>query len=890
MWRSDVRGVITYANAAWKTVLGVPASDIVGRRMAEIVAPEQVAQAEAAMATVLGGESLREQEMAFAASSGATVHVLTSLTPLRDADGVVTGHGGVAQDITERRGREDALRQSEARCRQISEHTDDVLWAMSLPGTKFTYVSPSAHKLRGYTPEEILAQTMEDALTPESLERVHAMMREALQGERPHPGSVRRVTQLVQRRKDGSTVPTEVAATLLFDNLGQPVELVGVSRDISDRLAAEKALRESEARYRFITEHTDDVIWTLSLATGRFTFLSPSVFRLRGFTPEECTSQTVADALTPESAAKAAVILKHAISERRAGDSTVYRFISRLDQRRKDGSIVPTEVAVSLIFDEAGRPDELIGVTRDISERLAAEEVAAAERERLATTLRSIGDGVITTDTSGRVMIVNKVAEELTGWSQGEVLGKPLASVLRLIDEATCAPREDPVAWVLAHNERVELANHTVLVSRDGTERVISDSAAPITSSGGATLGVVLVFRDMTEKLRLLEAAQRADKLDALGILAGGIAHDFNNLLSGLFGYVDLARRATHGNTEAQECLDGAASAFSRARDLTQQLLTFAKGGQPVKRVGDVGRVVAESSRFALSGARIGSELAIAPDLWPCAFDEGQLGQVIDNVVINARQAMPAGGAVTITAANATLEEGQHPSLRAGRYVKVSVSDTGVGIPSKLLRRVFDPFFSTKQSGSGLGLATCYSIMQKHDGSIDVESEHGRGTTFHIFLPATTARAVGPAGTPAPTHKGSGHVLVMDDESFIRRLVGKMLSRMGYTVLEAADGDEALSVLVQADARGDRVVLALLDLTVPGRTGGREAIAHIRDAFPSLPVFASSGYSDDSVMARPGDFGFTDSIAKPYLFDQLAALLDKHLAGARGEPAAGPDG
>jgi len=657
----------------------------------------------------------------------------------------------------------------------------------------------------------------------------------------------------------------------------ESISLSGITHALKRAQEELKRREESEAHYRFIAENTDDVIWSLSLQTNKFTYLSPSVFTLRGFTPEECMTQTMADALTPESLQSAMALLQHTISERTPGDTSLFKFINQLDQNCKDGSVVSTEVATTLVFDKHGKPVELIGVTRNITERKRAEEALAAEKERLAITLRSIGDGVITTDTTGNVVIVNKIAEELTGWSQQEAGGKPLAVVFNIINEMTRKPCENPVDKVLSSGKVIELANHTLLLARDGTERIIADSGAPIKNKNGVTTGVVLVFRDMTEKQKLLETMQRTDKLDSLGILAGGIAHDFNNLLSGVFGFIDLARRSSRENPTALSYLDNAIGVFARAKDLTQQLLTFSKGGVPVRKTGNLGPLIIESTKFALSGSKIASEFNIPQDLYQCDFDKNQIGQVIDNIVINAQQAMPAGGKIVISAQNKFLDDSEIPKLRGGRYVKVSIADTGTGIPSKLLKRIFDPFFTTKQKGNGLGLSTCYSIMQKHDGCIEVESELDKGSIFHLYLPATQQKNIVESTQTFSQHKGCGKIIVMDDEDFIRTLARKMFFEMGYTVIEAIHGEEALRILADSKKTETPVVCAILDLTIPGGMGGKEAIVEIRKSHPDLPVFATSGYSEDPVIARPQEFGFTDSIRKPFLLEELAEILNRYL-------------
>jgi PAS domain S-box-containing protein len=516
------------------------------------------------------------------------------------------------------------------------------------------------------------------------------------------------------------------------------------------------------------------------------------------------------------------------------------------------------------------RTSELEAANRELKE---SRQFLENEKERLIVTLRSIGDGVITTDTSGRILMMNRVAEELTGWKQEDACGKPLTDVFVVINELTREKIANPADKVLEFNTIIELANHTVLVSRDGIERVIADSGAPIRDVNDVILGVVLVFRDMTEKQKLLENAQRTDKLESIGLLAGGIAHDFNNLLSGLFGYIDLALGNTN-DPSVSKYLEKALDVFNRARDLTRQLLTFSKGGAPIRKTGNIGRYVRDSVLFALSGSSVICEFSIAEDLKECDFDENQIGQVIDNIVINAIQAMPSGGTLYVGIRNTVLTSGNHVNLQEGNYIVISITDTGIGIPLSIINRIFDPFFTTKQNGNGLGLATCYSIIKKHDGIIHVESELGKGSTFFIYLPSKNPATRTTDDTHVVKHRGDGLIVIMDDEEFILEILGRMLTDMGYEVIQTRSGEELLAKVDELENLGRKVKAGILDLTIPGGMGGRDAVKKLREKYSVLPIFASTGFSEDPVMASPGQFGFTASICKPYRKFELAALLN----------------
>lgn len=380
------------------------------------------------------------------------------------------------------------------------------------------------------------------------------------------------------------------------------------------------------------------------------------------------------------------------------------------------------------------------------------------------------------------------------------------------------------------------------------------------------------------ERLKLEQQVAQSQRLESLGLLAGGIAHDFNNLMAGIYDHVELALDGLL-DKEAADNLARAMSSMGRARDLTRQLLTFAKGGAPVRSVGRLFPFAEESARFALSGGRATCTFDIPADLWPCNFDRNQIGQVVDNLVINARQATPGEGSIRISARNARLEAGEAAALPAGDYVIVSIADSGIGIPPEVLPRIFDPFFTTKEQGRGLGLSTCHSIMRRHDGAITVESTPGKGSTFHLYLPA--ARAAGdvrPAERPAAKHRGRGRVLVMDDEKAVSDVLASMLTSLGHAVETVGDGGVAVELFAKEREAGRPFRAAFLDLTVPGGMGGGEAARRLRAIDKVVPLFVMSGYAEDPVMADPAAHGFSGSLRKPFAKADLSDLIDRHLA------------
>ena len=367
--------------------------------------------------------------------------------------------------------------------------------------------------------------------------------------------------------------------------------------------------------------------------------------------------------------------------------------------------------------------------------------------------------------------------------------------------------------------------------------------------------------------------------MESLGIVAGGIAHDFNNLLTAIVGNISLAKMRLGPSSPASDLLDGAEAASVRAQGLTQQLLTFSKGGAPIRTVTSLARLVEETTRFSITGSNVKAFFELAPDLWPVNIDPNQISQVIQNLVINADQAMPTGGYITIKAENKHVDGKEKLALDPGDYVALSVIDQGQGISQEILDRIFDPYFSTKQKGSGLGLATAFSIVRRHGGTIEVSSTLGKGSVFTVYLPAVPG-AVDDVETMEEEQGefvGHGRVLVMDDEDPVRLLCAEALRSLGYEPGEARDGEEAIEKYRQAKEEGRPFDAVIMDLTIAGGMGGVETVKKILELDPHARVVVSSGYASDPVMAQYADFGFSAVLPKPYRIDQLKDVLGRLL-------------
>ncbi len=473
----------------------------------------------------------------------------------------------------------------------------------------------------------------------------------------------------------------------------------------------------------------------------------------------------------------------------------------------------------------------------------------------------------------GRILLANSALVNMLGYSSSEEL------VLHSLDNGWC-DSEHPIFTFSENfkNEDVVHGLESVWFSRDNTSISVRESFRAVRDESRNVLYYEGTVEDITERKRAEEELRKLQKLESIGTLAGGIAHDFNNILTGLFGNISLAKMKLPKDHPGFKSLEEAEISMNRAISLTRQLLTFAKGGEPLREDISLLELVREVTGFDLSGSNVMPVFNQAEDLWMTKADKGQVQQVFSNLIINADQAMPDGGYLHITLENADISKNEVPNLSPGKYVKATVSDKGTGIDKKYLDRIFDPYFSTKQAGSGLGLATVYSIINRHGGYISVDAELGEGTTFTLYLHASESRQMPEmrlSGTEPSLHGQTARILVMDDEEIIRGISTEMLEECGYTADSAVDGKEAIEKYVSAWKKGFPFDIVIMDLTIPGGMGGKHAVRELLAIDPEAKVIVSSGYSMDPVMANYTEYGFKGRLAKPYKMKDLKKELTR---------------
>jgi PAS domain S-box-containing protein len=851
--RMDRQGRLLFVNDFGRHFFGYTEQELLGKPVMETIVPEvdqEGASVPDMVARVLADPATySSSENENITRDGRRVWVSWTNRALLDERGEIAEILSIGNDITPRKRMEKQLRISEA----AIESSISAIGIADLDGT-IRSVNAAYLRLWCYDdPSDIVGRSIGEFMPPSEAAEISAAI--ARDGHW--------VGERLAHRKDGSPFDIQVSANLVTDENKRPLCLMASFVDISKRMQAERELRQ----FKTISDRANYGHAILDM-TGRMVYCNGTFASLHGYQVEALVGQPVSMLHTPEQWEEGRRLARKLTAE---GELVA----EKLWHSRQDGSVFPALVNVQIVRDEDGTPLMLSASIVDISDLTDAIDALEAERERLAVTLRSISDGVIATDMHGRISLLNPQAEAFTGWSQQEAMGREAAEVYRA--SAVDGRRSDPIAEVLAAGEALKEPESVSLVSRDGAERLVSQGASPLCDADGDMVGVVLVFRDVTEQERLREEVYQAHKLESLGVLAGGIAHDFNNLLTSLVGQINLARQAVRAPEVTAELL-AAERAAMQARHLSQQLLTFSRGGAPVKTPLSLGWLIEDAMEFSLSGSKVAADLDLEAGLWPVEADEGQIRQVVSNLTLNAIQATCGAGRIRVRARN--VQDPPVASLPPGRYVQVEVQDHGSGLPQDIVDKIFDPYFTTKRNGTGLGLTIAYSIIRKHGGQIAAHSEPGQGSTFSFHLPATDKPLPVADVDPPLTAAASARVLVMDDDAFIRKVISAMLKQLGYEAEVVSESQGAVQQFAQALADGRPFDAVVLDLTIKGGEGGIETLRKIREIHPQATVLACSGYCNDPAMAHYSDYGFDGVIVKPYRLQDLAEALGAVLGKA----------
>jgi two-component system, cell cycle sensor histidine kinase and response regulator CckA len=765
----------------------------------------------------------------------------------------------------ERRSTEQALAESECRWRFAIEGSGDGVWDWDIPSGEAKY-SPRWKEMLGYAEGDILPSNQEwvDRIHPEDQAYVAAAMQAYLEGK-----TVIYVVEYRLRCRDDSYKWILGRGMVVSrDGDGAPLRMIGTHTDITERKHIEEKLRVSEKKFATAFRVSPDAINLTRLDDGTYLEINEGFSTITGYSAGDVIGR---------SALELDIWCDPGDRTRLVAGLREHGVVNNLEARfrRKDGSTL-TGIMSARVIEVEGELC-LLSITRDISERKRAEEYLKESEQNLRTLMDSMPAGVWWFDNAGNIEYLNSCFREQFSYTLADI---------PTLDAWLLRAYPDPKyrsSCIAARNDRVAQARdggtapprEAKITCKDGAQRHV------IINTRFALGRTVEIFTDITEREQFLHQYQKLEKLESLGVLAGGIAHDFNNILTGIMGNITYARSLLDQSHKSATLLLSAEQAANRAADLAHQLLTFAKGGQPVKRAVSVWHVLRESSSFMLHGSNVSIDIEIPDDLPAIEVDEGQISQVINNIIINASQAMPDGGSIVVRGHNVVLETGNPMSLEPGRYVGLNLTDTGCGISEEDQKRIFDPYFTTKAGGSGLGLASVHSIITRHGGFIGVSSVIGIGTCFELLLPASDQQAASEDAVAEPVLPGGPSdlsILVMDDEEMIRDMATHMIGSLGYRVETCRDGEEALVSYRAASDAGAPFAAVIMDLTIPGAMGGREAARHLLAIDPRARLVVSSGYSTDPIMAEFGKFGFCATLMKPYTLAEITRTLSAVLA------------
>ncbi len=854
----DGRLIFTGANPAADRILGVDNRTFIGKTIEEAFPPIKATEI-----------PQRYREVAASGKAWYTEQVNyhdNAIQGVFEVHAFQTTSNNMAvvfEEITARKQAEENLRESEERYRQLFDAESDAIFLIDNETGRILMANNAAVALYGYTREELLEKNNLD-LSAEPSETRRVTEETPIVKENAVTIPLR-----YHQKKDGTVFPVEITGRF-FNYQGRAVHIAAI-RDITERKRAEEEISERGALLQQILDTSSVAIFLVDKA-GRITQANRRMAEMFGRAMEELVGCEYVELVHP--------------SEREAGRKKMLALLASEIQSvdlerhywRKEGTEFWGHLAGRRFHDVHGNELGLIGVISDVTERKKAEEELREKEAKYRTLFEAANDGIFIQDETG-FTDCNRKGAEMHGLPKENIIGR---SPIEFAPERQSDGRlSSEVA-----GEKIHAALNGIpqvfewqAMRADGTSLDVEVTLSRLEMGGKMCLQAIV--RDIAARKQLEEERLRAQKLESIGTLAGGIAHDFNNLLQGIFGYISMAKLTIDQRDRSLSMLEQAEKALHQSVNLTSQLLTFSKGGKPVKKVTDLRPVIESAAKFALSGSRANHTISFADDLRAVEADEGQVMQVVQNIVLNADQAMPEGGTIVITARNTAVPGPGGPAgLPAGDYVSVAIRDSGVGIPERYLTKIFDPYFSTKEKGSGLGLATSYSIIKNHDGMIDITSVPGKGSTFTVYLPAARA-AQEQAVSPAPKGCAVGRtcrVLVMDDEHMIRVVAGDLLRELGHEAEFAEHGDAAIELYKRAKMEGRPFDLVILDLTIRGGMGGEGTLRELLKIDPGVKAVVSSGYSDDEVIATYRQHGFSSFLKKPYNMGELARVLHDVMA------------
>jgi PAS domain S-box-containing protein len=852
--------VIIAANPAALTATNLSETDILGKKCFEVFHRPGTTSPPAGcpLETHLRAGKLQTATAEMEASGRA---YWVSCTPILDEEGKLDKVIHIATDITRFKKTEYALQKSKSLLNESQRIAGIGSWELSIATNRLAW-SDEMYRIFEIDPRRFGAtqEAYLHAVHPEDRLQVQHAHADSLANRSPFEVTYR------LPMTDGRVKFVRMRGTTSYGREGKPLRSFGTVQDITERVQGEQHLHDSEAKFRALLEAPDAMV-IADAATGVIREANHAAELLLQQPASAIIGRHLTDMQPPDRAEQT----EHDFPHNTPAEGS-WRATSIL---RADGTALPVEVLVRSVAVD-NRP-LLLGIFRDVSDRKRAEDALRQTREFMQNVLDAVDTGYVIINPDLRIVSANNAYAKLAGLPLADLVGKHCLESGNGRDGALC--EQCGVRSTLESGQpAASVHQHRHL---RGKAMDVETRSYPLRDAAGKVVSVIVTVADITDRFRLDEQVRNAQKLESVGILAGGIAHDFNNLLAGILGSVSLARMTVIPGSKTDSLLQTAEEACSHATELSHRLLTFAKGGSPHKKVTTIREVLRDAVMLALSGSNVSLKVSFADNLLPVDVDENQMRQVFNNLAINAKEAMPHGGTLMVSARNMQLADRQRPGLSAGHFVRIDFRDTGSGIPPENIGRIFDPYFTTKalgaRKGQGLGLTICHSIVQKHGGSIDAESVQGQGTTFTIHLPIAQKAAPPPAPRPAGARvlrpASRKRVMIMDDDETIRLILPEMLEHLGFEVTAVPDSASAVTAFRTAKETGSPYAIVILDLTIPGGKGGVDTLAELKRLDPEIVAVISTGYADDPIVTNFAENGFTGAIAKPYSMDRLSEML-----------------
>jgi PAS domain S-box-containing protein len=858
---TDVDGVIEYVNRKFYDLTGFNANEVIGKNPRILKSGFQPPEFyEEMWKTISSGEEWRG-EFHNRRKDGTYFWESAIIAPIKDKDGTITNFIALKEDVTHQK-------HADERLRTFSLVVDQSPSSTIILDTdqRIEYVNPACVETTGYSVGELIGESVKILRSNEHSEEFYGEIWKTARSGKTWRGDI------CSLRKDGTKICELISVSPVIISDGLVSHFVSVKVDDAERKKAEYSLKTSEAMLKEAQKIAQMGHWELDITTNTL-YWSDEIYRLFEMDPEKfgASYEAFLDAIHPDD--REMVTNAYTTSlEQKTGYNLVHRLLM------EDGRVKYVHERCETSYNEKGEPLRSLGTVQDIT-AISVAQVALKESEaQQRLLLDSTAEAIYGIDIEGNCTFANRSCVDILGFdSVDEILGKNMHDLIHHTrPDGSDYPVNECKIYEAFLESKGTHVDDELFWRKDGEAFDAEYWSHPIINED-EILGSVVTFMDITDRKLLENEAIKAQKLESVGLLAGGIAHDFNNLLTSIVGNTDFAKQLCKPGDKISDRLDKVEIAGRQAAALTQQLLTFSRGGDPVKRVVSILEIARESLDISLRGTNVTGVFNAPDDLYLIEADGGQISQVLNNLIINATQAMPTGGKVTVNCKNLHVESSSEPILSHGNYVKILVQDNGAGIDKENIKRIFDPYFTTKKSGTGLGLATSYSIIKNHGGILNVKSIVGKGTTFEIYLPAMDGKASIQDNKDMKVVKGTGRVLVMDDDAEIGDFILLSLDICGYKSKLVFNGEEAVQEYKRAMETKNPYSAVLVDLMIKGGMGGKEAIERLKEIDPKVVAIVSSGYANDPVMVNFEEYGFKGAIAKPYKVDDLGRVIFESL-------------